>query len=147
MVWFQNKYLTKSFNLLPTQQTKEDHRLTLAVSPFQILSNYETKLLTNVLVEDYGMIFCLAVPFASGSTALNLYRAITIVMPTNDTDRYDSQYKTAADYLAIAESTRRFALLTPPEIDSRIASSSFSVFTNGFFLKQQKTHVLELFSS
>ena len=125
----------KILQSLATQQTKEDDRLTLAIPPSQILTYYETKLLTNVVVEDYGMIFCLAVPFASGPTALNLYRAITIPMPTNDTDGYASQYETEADYIAIAESTRRIALLSQPEIDSCIGSSSFSVCTNGFPLE------------
>ena len=87
---------------LPTQQTKENDRLTLAISLSRILTYDETKLLKNVVVEDYRMIFCLAVPFTSGSTLLNLYRAITMLIPTNDTDGYASQYKTETDYLAIA---------------------------------------------
>ena len=81
------------------------------------------------------MIFRLAVPFALGSISFNLYRAITISMPTNDTDGYASQYETEADYTAIAESTRQIALLSQPEIDSCIVSSSFSVCTNGFSLE------------
>ena len=135
MALVPKQILDKILQSLATQQTKEDDRLTLAIPPSQILTYYETKLLTNVVVEDYGMLFRLAVPFASGSTALNLYRAITIPMPTNDTDGYASQYKTEADYIAIAESTRRIALLSQPEIDSCIGSSSFSVCTNGFSLE------------
>ena len=81
------------------------------------------------------MVFRLAIPFASGSTALNLYGAITIPMPTNDTNGYASQYETEAEYVAIAESTRRIALLSQPEIDACIGSSSFSVCTNGFSLE------------
>ena len=93
MALVPKQILDKILQSLATQQTKEDDRLTLAIPPSQILTYYETKLLTNVVVEDYGMIFRLAVPFASGSTALNLYRSITIPMPTNDTDGYASQYE------------------------------------------------------
>ena len=114
---------------------KSTERLTLAIPPAQILTYYETKLLTSVSVEEYGMLFRLAIPFASGSTALNLYRAITIPMPTNDSDGYASQYETEADYIAVAESTRRIALLSRHEIDLCIGSSSFSVCTNGFSLE------------
>ena len=56
-------------------------------------------------------------------------------MPTNDTNGYASQYETEAEYVAIAESTRRIALLSQPEIDACIGSSSFSVCTNGFSLE------------
>ena len=135
MALVPKQILDKIPQSLATQQTKEGDRLTLAIPPSQIVTYYETKLLTNVVVEDYGMIFRLAVPFASGSTSLNLYRAITIAMPTNDTDGYASQYETEADYIAIAESTRRIALLSQLEIDSCIGSSSFSVCTNGFSLE------------
>ena len=84
------------------------------------------------------MIFRLAKPFASGSRALNLYRAITVPMPTNDTNGYASQYETEAEYFAIAESARRIALLSEPEIDACIGSSSFSLCTNGFSLGTAK---------
>ena len=136
MVLVPKQILDKILQSLATQQTKEDDRLTLAIPSSQILTYYETNLLTSVVVEDYGMIFCLAVPFASESTALNLLRAITIPMPTNDTDGYASQCETEADYIAIAESTRQIALLSQPEIDLCIGSSSFSVCTNGFYLQR-----------
>ena len=47
------------------------------------------------------MIFPLPIPFASGSTALNLYRAMRIPEPTNDFDGYASQYKTETDFLQL----------------------------------------------
>ena len=90
--------------------------------------------MTSVSVEEYGLLFRLAIPFASASTALNLYREITIPMPTNDSDGYASQYETEADYIAVAESTRRFTLLSQHEIDFCIGSS-ISVCTNGFSLE------------
>ena len=56
-------------------QVIQTDRLTFAIPTNQILTYYETKILTNVAVVNSGMIFTQAVPFASGSTALNLYRA------------------------------------------------------------------------
>ena len=98
--------------------------------------------MTNVAVVNSGMIFTLAVPFASGSTALKLYRATPVPMPNGDEDGYTSQYELASNYIAIAESTNRIALLSQPQIDNCVGSSSFSVCINGFSLEPQKIRVL-----
>ena len=58
------------------------------------------------------MTFTLAVPFASESTALNLYRATRVPMPNEGEDGYASQYELESIYIAIAESTNRILLLT-----------------------------------
>ena len=107
--------LKKILESIATHQTKAKDRLTSAIKPSQILSYYETKLLTNVVVDDFGMVFRIAIPFASGSTALNLYRAITIPMPTNDTNGYASQYETEGQP---RRRTQKIALLYQPEIDA-----------------------------
>ena len=86
MTLLSKNVLEKILDKIASQQVKSTYRLTLAIPPAQILTYYETKLFTSVSVEEYGMLFRLAIPFASASTALNLYRAITIPMPTNDSD-------------------------------------------------------------
>ena len=50
-------------------------------------------------------------------------------MPTNDTNRYETQ----VENVAIAESTEITALLSQPEISACIGSSTLSVCTTGFF--------------
>ena len=57
------------------------------------------------------MIFTMAVPFASELTALNLYRATPVPMPNGGADDYASQYELESNYISIAESTNRIALL------------------------------------
>ena len=47
-------------------QVQQTDRLTLAIPTNQILTYYETKILTYVALVNSGMIFTLAVPFASG---------------------------------------------------------------------------------
>ena len=91
-------------------------------------------MLKNVAVVISGMIFTLTVPFASGSTALN-YRATPVPMPNVGEDGYASQYELESNYIAIAESTNRIALLSQPQIDNLVGSSSFSVCINGFSLE------------
>ena len=116
-------------------QVHQTDRLTLAIPTNQILTYYETKIITNVAVVNSGMIFTLAVPFASGSTALNLFRANPVPMPNGGEDGYASQYELESNYIAIAESTNRIALLSQPQIENCVGSSSFSVCINGFSLE------------
>ena len=65
-------------------------RLTLTIPTNQILTYYETKSLTVVVVVTSGMFFTLTVPFASGSTSLNLYRETLVPMPNGVEDVYAS---------------------------------------------------------
>ena len=116
-------------------QVQEADRLTLAIPTQNILTYYETKILTNVIVDPAGLLFKLAIPFASGSTALNLYRATAIPMPNGGSDGYAPQYDLESDYIAIAETNNRIALLSQPEIDNCVGSSSFSVCINSFSLE------------
>ena len=81
------------------------------------------------------MIFTLAVPFASGSTALNLYRATPLPIPNRGEDVYASQFELESNYIAIAESTNRIALLSQSQIDNCVGSSSFSECIDGFSLE------------
>ena len=129
------RVLNKILESVLTHQTNANDRLTLAITTSQVLRYYESRLLTNVVFNDYGMIFRLGRPFASGPTELDLYRTITIPMPTYDTNGYASQYEREAKYVAVAESTRRIALLSQSEKDACIGSNSFSVCTNGFSLE------------
>ena len=143
MTLLPKNVLEKILDKNASQQVKSTNRRSLAIPPAQILTYYETKLLTNVSVEEYGMLFRLAMPFASGSTALNFYCASTIPIPTKNSDGYASQYETEADYIAVAESIRRIALLSQHEVDLCIGSSSFSVCTNGFSLDTAESRVWE----
>ena len=96
----------------------------MAIPPTQILTYYETKLFFMVAGDEFGIIFGLALSFASGSTALNWYRAILIPMPTNESDDYASEYETEAIFIAIAKSTRRSVLLSLHEIKNCSGCSS-----------------------
>ena len=49
------------------------------------------------------MIFRVAISVASGSIALNLYRASLIFKQTNDSDGFASQSQLEAELIAIAE--------------------------------------------
>ena len=116
-------------------QTKANERLSLAIPTKQLLTYSETQILRNVDVVEDRMFFTLAIPFVTGATALNLYRAIPVPMPNEGTDGYSSQYAIESDFIAIAESTHKIAFLSHDEIDRCVGSSSFSVCINGFSLE------------
>ena len=78
--------------------------------------------------------------FLTGATALNLYEAIVVPMPNKRTDGYASQYAIELDFIAIAESTYKIALLSQDEIDNCVRSSSFSVCINDFFVLNCSRH-------
>ena len=119
-------------------QVQEADCLTFAIPTQNILTYYETKIPTNVIVDPAGLLFKLAIPFAPGSTALNLYRATAIPIPNGGSDGYASQYDLESEYIPIAETNNRTALLSQPEIDNCVGSSSFSVCINGFSLKKNR---------
>ena len=105
-------------------QTKSNERLALAIPTNQLLTYYETKILRNVDVVEDGMFLTLAIPFVTGATDLNLYRAIPVPMPNEGTDGHASQFAFESDFIAIAESTHKMALLLQDEIDRCVGSSS-----------------------
>ena len=115
--------------------------LTLAIPTNQIV--HITRERSNVAVVSSGMIFTWAVPFASGSTDLNLYRATPIPMPKGGEDGYAFQYQLESVFIAIAESTKRLALLSHSQIDKCVGSSSFSVCINGFSLETAEKTCLD----
>ena len=75
-------------------------------------------------------------PFASGLTTLNLYRATPVPMPGGK-DVYASQRELESNYIAIAESTNRIALLLTAwqHHHNCVGSSSFSLCINEFSLE------------
>ena len=83
--------LNKTLEPVAAHPKKANDRLTLAIQSSQILAYYGKRLLIYVVFKDYGKIFRHAKPFASESTALKLYRAITSPMKTIDTNGYASQ--------------------------------------------------------
>ena len=79
------------------------------------------------------MIFTLAVPFASESTALNLYRATPVPMLNRGEDGYTFQYELESNYTAKTELTNRISLHSQTQINKCVGSSSFSTAENTFF--------------
>ena len=71
-------------------QSDTNERLSLAISITQILTYYKTKMPRNVDIVDDGMYITLAIPFVNAATVLNLYKAVPIPMPNDETDGHTS---------------------------------------------------------
>ena len=80
------------------------------------------------------MYFRLAIPFVTAATILNLYKAVPIPMPNDETDGHASHISLNPFFIAIF-STQKISLLSQDEINRCVGSSSFSVCINGFSLE------------
>ena len=116
-------------------QAKANERLSLAVLTNQLLTCYETKILRNIDVLEEGMFFTLAIPFVTGASTLSLYRSIPVPVPNERTDGYASQYAIESDFIALAVSINKIALLSQDKIDRCEGSRRFPVCINGFSLE------------
>ena len=73
--------LHEVLTIVHLQQNGQQDRLSLAVPIQEILSYYETKLVTQVEAIDAGLLLTLAIPMASKSTVMNVLHAIPIPVP------------------------------------------------------------------
>ena len=106
-----------------------DH-LTLAIPPQEILSYYESQLVTNVVPTKAGLMLTLAIPMASRTTVLNVLHAIPIPMPDGDSGRA-FMWKPESKYLAISVDNEQMALINDEDLDLCVGSSMYSICTKG----------------
>ena len=81
-----SEQLHEILTIVQLQQNGQQDRLSLAVPIQEILSYYETKLVTQVKAIDAGLLLTLAIPMAK-STVMNVLHAIPIPMPDGDTGK------------------------------------------------------------
>ena len=103
-------------------------RLTLAIPPQEILSYYESKLVTNVVPTKAGLMLTLAIPMASRTTVLNVLHAIPIPMPDGQSGRA-FLWRPEAKYLAISMDNQELALINDEDLDLCIGSTRYSICT------------------
>ena len=94
--------LLEILTMVHLQQNGLQDRLSLAVPIQDILSYYETKLVTQVEAIESGLILTLAIPMASKSTVMNLLHAIPIPMPDGDTGKA-LVWRLEAKYMAVSD--------------------------------------------
>lgn len=107
-------------------QYRVEQRLTLAIPREQIMTYYESKILTTVTVDPLGLVFTLAIPLATGETSMTVYEAIIIPMPQNDSAKalvWDIEEK----FIAISENRNELAVMTQKQLNSCVGSSTTAI--------------------
>ena len=109
-----------------SQQQKLDTRLHLAIPSAEILTYYESKILTAVRTNELGIMLVIAVPLAKSPVIMTVYQAHTIPMPTPNST-IALKWDTEATYLAVTDSRTEVALLTREQLAHCIGSKSMAI--------------------
>ena len=117
------------------QQNGQQDRLSLAVPIQEILSYYETKLVTQVEAIDAGLILTLAIPMASKSTVMNVLHAIPIPMPDGDTGKA-LVWRLEAKYMAVSDDGEELAFIDEDELANCIGSQKYAICTKAIPAEQ-----------
>ena len=116
-------------------------RLTLSIPIANIMSYYETKLFSNVISTDFGLMFTLSIPFSAGETVLDVFHAIPLPMPTTDSIRA-TIWDLETEYIAVTENQHEAALLTAFDLEECIGSKSYSICFSSFPMEKSKDSCL-----
>ena len=116
-------------------------RLTLSIPIANIMSYYETKLVSNVISTDFGLMFTLSIRFSSGETVLDVFHAIPLPMPTTDSIRA-TMWDLETEYIAVTENQNEAALLTAFDLEECIGSKSYSICFSSFHMEKSKDSCL-----
>ena len=100
-------------------------RLALAIPPQEFFSYYESKLVTNVVPTNAGLMLTLAIPMASRTTVLNVLHPIQIPMPNGQSGRA-FLWRPEAKNLAILMDNEDLALINDEDLDLCIGSTKYS---------------------
>ena len=113
------------------QATPAHHQSSFSIPIENLMSYYETKLVSQVVSTDFGLLFTLLIPFSSESTVLDLFHAIPIPMPPDDS-LTATVWEIETEYIAVAKSGHEAALLTRFDLNECIGSKSYSICFSSF---------------
>ena len=120
------KSLIKILDSVHDSQKNAPDRLTLAIPMTDILSYYDAKLVQEISTVEDGLLLTLAIPLASSQTVFEVYRAIVIPMPQQDS--VDAlRYVIEGEYLAISEGQMETTVLTKAQYDNCLASPQYRI--------------------
>ena len=120
-----------------TREMETGTRLTLAIPFKNILTYYETALLTQVTTSEVGLQCTLSIPFASRETILNVFHAIPIPMPTRGSSKA-TIWDIEADFIAVTENKAETALLTQEDLLACVGSKAYSICEQGFAMEKKR---------
>ena len=125
------EHLTEILEAVQQQQQTLNTRLQLAIPPAEILTYYESRILTAIRTNELGLLMVIAVPLAKNPIVMTVYQAHTIPMPTENSTTA-IEWKTEAKYIAVAETRNEIALLTDEQLKYCLGSQSMSICYHSF---------------
>ena len=126
------------------QATPAHHQSSFSISIENRMSYYETKLVSQVVSTDFGLLFTLQIPFSSESTVLDVFHAIPIPMPPDDS-LTGTVWEIETEYIAVAKSGHEAALLTSFDVNECIGSKSYSFSFSSFPMENAMDSCLATF--
>ena len=103
-----------------------DSKLQLAIPISEILSYYETKILTAVRTNELGLLLVIAVPMTRRPVAMTVYHGHHIPMPMNDSTNAIT-WKLETEYIAVDSHKNEIALMTHNQLKRCIGSQSLAL--------------------
>ena len=127
--------LNEILTIVHLQQNGQQDRLSLAVAIQEILSYYETKLVTQNEATDAGLILKLAIPMASKSTVINVLHAIAISISDGDTGKA-LVWRLEAKYMAVSDDGEELPFIDEDELANCIGSQKYAICTKAIRIEQ-----------
>ena len=123
--------LLQILDALHLSQGRTDEHLTLALSLNNILRYYETPLVTRAETTEDGLLLTLAIPLTSRELILDVYKAIVLPMPHNDS-LHAQIWKLETPYLAVTKNHKETALLNEDQLLGCKGPKDAAVCQQGF---------------
>ena len=119
-------HLSAILHDVEAQQQTLGTRLHLAIPPAEILTYYDSKILTAVRTNELGILLVIAIPLAKTPVLMTVFQAHLVPMPTPNSS-VALTWETEAQFLAVADSRNEIALLTREQLAHCIGSKSMSI--------------------
>lgn len=126
MTLLPKEHLQKILEKLANEHFFSKDRLALAIPAKDILTYYETKLLTRVTSSEHGLLFTISIPLSSSETVMNVYEAQTIPMPTKGSESA-TIWDIESELIAVSANQDKIALLDEKDLQKCIGSNKIAV--------------------
>ena len=114
-----------------TAQLRAPDRLTLAVPIDDLLAYYEMNLVEQVYTTDSGLFIKFMVPLTSRELVLDVFEAIALPMPGNDSVSY-TLWQFDHPYLAISTTHKEHAVLSLEQLQRCLGTRQLAICHQGF---------------
>ena len=123
--------LLQILETIHAEQAKDREHLTLALTLDNLLRYYETPLVKRAEHTEEGILITMAIPLTTRNLIMDVFRAITIPMPINDTETA-IVWAPETTYLAVGHELTETALLTKEQLEECQGPNDVAICQHGF---------------